>query len=511
MCSDTAKVVRVIKVKEKNKMQPTKEQTVAMSTVVASRVTIVNAYAGAGKTTFLELLTRQGPLEKGEGIYLCFNRSIAIEAKGRFPEHVQCTTINSYAIRKMGGKKLGTVQETLKKSDIKTLLGAQADAVGDAAVETVQAFAKSDDPELTTSHVPDSVEQCDTTTVVEAAFELWTQMWKQRKLTIDAVLKKFQLEAAEPFSEFDFVMVDESQDMDDVMLSLLKSYATRSEQREDHKKLVLVGDEHQAIYRFRGAVNAMAKIKGATCDLTQSWRFGASIAALAYTPLTMKKGLAPAPIIGNPTKESIITNALPPYPYAFIARTNRALVAKAVAIPPDLRVNYVGDVKLLDDVLQALKFRHYGEVGFKWAKYDTWEEVLEKTMQHSLRWAVELAEDSPETAVQTMEQLIAQQRKDRRHNDPHVTLTTAHRSKGLEFDNVLLSHEWAAAETAFTERLRRASQPGKLSGEAEADLVDELNLLYVAITRAKSVLNPGPLWALYAEQTPDEKIAAVAA
>ena len=56
----------------------------------------IAAYAGAGKTTTLTLLAAGKP---GRGTYLAFNRSIAIDARGRFPAYVKCSTGHSIAFR----------------------------------------------------------------------------------------------------------------------------------------------------------------------------------------------------------------------------------------------------------------------------------------------------------------------------------------------------------------------------------------------------------------------------
>jgi hypothetical protein len=54
----------------------------------------IDAYAGTGKTTTLQLLADSS---SQRGLYLAFNRSIAEEARKRFPRRVTCATSHSIA------------------------------------------------------------------------------------------------------------------------------------------------------------------------------------------------------------------------------------------------------------------------------------------------------------------------------------------------------------------------------------------------------------------------------
>merc|ERR1711983_330143 len=86
-------------------------------------------------------------------------------------------------------------------------------------------------------------------------------------MTFDGYLKLFQLEGHK--LEHDFMLVDEAQDVTPVVADIVLS---------QKKPTILVGDPHQSIYGFRGAVNAMAKVNATeTLCLTQSFRFGPEI------------------------------------------------------------------------------------------------------------------------------------------------------------------------------------------------------------------------------------------
>ncbi|MFP6812759.1 MAG: AAA family ATPase, partial [Moraxella sp.] len=75
---------------------PTDEQHQAVEMALTRQSFKVVAYAGAGKTTTLNLIGNQ---LRGRGIYLAFNKAIAAEAQRKFPHHVDCRTFHSLAFR----------------------------------------------------------------------------------------------------------------------------------------------------------------------------------------------------------------------------------------------------------------------------------------------------------------------------------------------------------------------------------------------------------------------------
>jgi hypothetical protein len=83
----------------------------------------------------------------------------------------------------------------------------------------------------------------------------------------------------EPRIEADFILFDEAQHSDGVMLSTLGL--------QRHAQIIYVGDPYQQIYEWRSAVNAMAQIDAPECALTESFRFGPTFAALASRILAL--------------------------------------------------------------------------------------------------------------------------------------------------------------------------------------------------------------------------------
>jgi len=95
-------------------------------------------------------------------------------------------------------------------------------------------------------------------------------------------------------------------------------------------QIVIVGDPQQAIYGFRGAVDAMKDFPARVCYLTQNYRSGIEIVDVgnailqgAYPGLPMMKG--------HPQIESSIGPVDRTQPYAVLSRTNAALFEGAIS------------------------------------------------------------------------------------------------------------------------------------------------------------------------------------
>lgn len=98
----------------------------------------------------------------------------------------------------------------------------------------------------------------------------------------DCYLKQYQLGMPNLSRRYTTILFDEAQDSNPV---------TSSIRLQQHCKVILVGDRHQQIYRFRGANNALDSKDLAGADqlyLTHSWRFGRNVAIVANALLELK-------------------------------------------------------------------------------------------------------------------------------------------------------------------------------------------------------------------------------
>ena len=78
------------------KPTPTKEQLAALDMAKTGQSFKIVAYAGAGKTTTLKLISEN---LRGRGLYLAFNKAIAHDAQNKFPPNIRCQTFHSLAFR----------------------------------------------------------------------------------------------------------------------------------------------------------------------------------------------------------------------------------------------------------------------------------------------------------------------------------------------------------------------------------------------------------------------------
>jgi hypothetical protein len=146
--------------------QPVAEQRLAVELFLAGGNLRIDAYAGTGKTTTLKMLADN---KRSSALYLAFNRSIAFEARGRFPANVKCATTHSIAFRAVR-RSLGYPEWKLTESLTPNLIlqafrlpveitfhsGVVLEQKSYAAVlrDGLKLFLQSRDPAPSTSHVP---------------------------------------------------------------------------------------------------------------------------------------------------------------------------------------------------------------------------------------------------------------------------------------------------------------------------------------------------------------------
>ncbi len=97
-------------------MKATQEQQEIISGVQQGKDMIINAFAGSGKTSVLIMIAEAYPERRG--IYLAYNRSIADEARSKFPPHIQCITTHSLAYQAIGKHFKAKLQQRLTATKV---------------------------------------------------------------------------------------------------------------------------------------------------------------------------------------------------------------------------------------------------------------------------------------------------------------------------------------------------------------------------------------------------------
>jgi hypothetical protein len=479
-------------------MEPTDEQRDALEKFMTGESLIIEACAGAGKTTTLKMLARA---TTRRGLYIAFNSEIAREARASFPPGVDCRTGHSLAYKALGyafrraGRLRSRVTARVMLDELGELPGMGAHDPYALYVRVLRAVSKFCEsararPGLADFGELDPERELDAVLMGRGADWL-TQVWEQMSrrdgdvpMTHDVYLKAWAL--TRPVCPADYVLFDEAQDANAVLLDLLRLWRER-----DGAQIVAVGDRYQQIYSWRGAVNAMSRFEATHhARLTQSWRYGEPIAALARTLLSTLRGVD-VPIRGTASPARVVTtpgqvreeDALPD---AILTRTNAIALAELIGLHErGVSVAVAGGVGDMIGLLRGVEALMDGRTSRRaeLAGFTSWSEVVEASEQEDgadLRVLVRMVEDYD------LSYLLTQLEAIERVEDARVTISTAHRSKGLEWEHVRLAGDF------------RVPEPGEDDGVVRVEH-EEAHLLYVAATRARSTLDVSacPL-ALYA-------------
>jgi hypothetical protein len=471
--------------------KPTGEQQTIIDAYQTTANLVIEAGAGTGKTSTLRMLAACNPRRRG--MYVAYNKAIAADAKRSFPASVTCATAHSLAFRAVGrrfahrlnGPRM-PARQTAKQLGITRplaiphvgLLAPQQ--VARLVMETITRFCHSDAPQVEPLHIPKIPGLDDPASVAvlrQALVPLARRAWAdltdpegRLRFTHDCYLKLWQL--SDPRLAADYVLLDEAQDANPVVAAIVD--------RQHHAQRILVGDRCQAIYGWRGAIDAMSRFQAdQRLCLSQSFRFGAAIAAEANKWLH----LLGAPLRLRGFDQITSTVGPVPCPDAVLCRTNAEAVRQLlVAADTGRGVALVGggsEIRRLAEAAISLRagagtdhpelfaFRTWGEVQ-EYVEQDAGGSDLKVFVQLIDTYGAEVVIDiidrlSPEEAAETV-------------------VYTAHKAKGREWPTVRIASDFPEPRRSHN------GQP------AEMPRTDAM-LAYVAVTRACHALDPqGLAW-----------------
>lgn len=471
------------------KLTPTQEQQAILDSFKEHRILKVNACAGSGKSSTLKMLAEQNDKPS---LYVCYNSTVATEARNNFPQNVSCRTTHSLAYSIFGSllqhklsraKGVGyinvakMVSEIVKYYRLEDMIPREGAAITARTIatlikDTVNRFQNSVDETITQKNIPfkQLKEVLDThpdidelvlkDKIVRYANILWNDRINPNSVVLaehDTYLKLWQL--SKPQLPYDIIYFDEAQDANPVMLDVIMN--------QKHCKIVYVGDSFQSIYQWRQAINAMESIEAPVKVLSQSFRFGNNIAELATYIIDGQIHIKGTPTI-NSNIEQINSKE-----YTMIFRTNAALIDNAVRLlSSGKRVKCEIDTSKFESLLKSVEALFLGDS--KNVKdedislYGTWNDLLESLDEHvEYKRIVNIV-----LGNQTQRYLSALNKMKKQSSDYDILLITAHKSKGMEWDNVIIGDDFPVETILKLQHEKGYNQ-------------QEINLFYVACTRAK--------------------------
>ena len=477
----------------------------------------INAVAGSGKTTTIIEYAKTRP-KNSRILYLAFNKSVKLEAEKKFRDrkltNVHVETAHSLAFRYIVMGSNYKIKNEYKTNEIAELLGLQGN--GEKHAEYIMAnhinkfiayFCNSDKKNIKDLNYLEIVTDSKAQNFVR---KFYPYIEKQTRLLLakmdkgeidiihDFYLKKFQL--SNPVLPYDYILFDEGQDASPAMLTIfLKQKAIK----------VIVGDTHQQIYGWRFAVNSLEQVDYKTYYLSTSFRFGQDIANLAmqilnwkshitdYKPMIIKGAGEQKPVLIETKKKSgkiLKTKAV-------LARTNLGLLLLAIEyVTEKKKVNqiyfegnissytYADEGASLYDVMNLYYEKHHlirDKMIASMKDIDELKDYIEKTEDVQLGMMLEIVKKYGDEIPDIIKAIKAKHVNKDEKEKAEIVFSTVHRCKGMEYDAIHLAEDFITEKKIKTAKDKEDDQ----LQTSIPWLNEEINLLYVAVTRAKSQIH----------------------
>lgn len=463
----------------------------------------INAVAGSGKTTTILEYAKSKPSSK-RMLYLAFNRSVKLHAQEKFKtagiHNVRVETAHSLAYKTVvlsGGFTIATA--SYKSHEIADILQINkvdritAFIIAKHVAKYFSYYCNSNKHTLGELNYLETIQDkkslqfvLNNRSIIEAKTALFWELMETKKINIthDFYLKKFQL--SNPLLAYDFILFDEAQDASAAMIDVvLKQKSIK----------VFVGDTHQQIYGWRYAINSLEQLSFPDFNLSTSFRFSTTIASLAQKTIAWKERILPQPsfsIQGLGIKHPIVTRAK-------IGRTNVALLLKAIEVVIEQaqveriyfegHINsyiYAEDGASLYDVLNLYNGKN-ARIKDKLLRsmqtINDLRDYINKTGDSELAILLEIVLTYKNEIPNLLNQLKQKHVSLGDKNQAQLIFSTVHRSKGMEYDEVELLNDFIQEEDLIS-----ALKDKSLNDLGKLRLNEEVNLLYVGITRAKQKL-----------------------
>ena len=459
---------------------------------------VIQAVAGSGKTTTIIQSLDLIPTNK-RILMLAFNKSIANELKEKVPFHVEVSTFHSCGFASLRSSSRARIQVKANKifNIIKDNLEWEERKVYGSYISKLVSLAKGSGMGVL---IPDTYEEWmhliehhdvlqfndNVDLKVDDLIDYSSNILRisnrdRRVIDFDDMLL-FTLLYKSQYKKYDYVFIDEAQDTNGVQRTILKKLL------KPQGRLIAVGDPYQAIYGFRGADStAMEMIindfGAKVLPLSISYRCSKSVVKEANVYMPDIKAFDKSPEgsveeIGSyevetfSSEDAILcrnTAPLVKMAYSFIGRgvpvnmLGRDIGAGLISFIKSFKTNSISELESemssWYEIQKAKAEKDGNESKFESStdKYDSVKIFIDQ-----------IDNDSVTNLIECIESLFSDE------EDSNLTLATIHKSKGLEWNKVFILDKHR-----FFPRWARK----------EWMKIQERNIVYVAITRAKKSLN----------------------
>ena len=498
-----------------SRFQPTEQQQAALDAFATGEGVGISAGAGCGKTATLQMMAQS---TRDRGLLLCFNRAVADEAAVKL-RGTNTDAKNTHRIAyawamgdRQGRAALDKIRSTsrVRRDQTAKALGISGWRHGEKeisiktmtelTVETMNNFMRSDADEITKEHLAyvkgledpgvrgkGAVHRAVADQVVGYARDMWKLAVESSSTDIrvshDVYLKLWAL--SKPQLPYSRIFLDECQDTNGAVFGVFDAQEAQK---------IFVGDANQQLFAWNGSLNIMDRLTAPhRVHLTQSWRFGRAIEDSANVFLNMLD--ADIRLQGNPRILSRVEPGArfdPQKSSAVLARTNAGAVRALIEAQNAGETAFLigGAQEVIRLIQEAEKLRqgrttsHPDLIGFpSWGALKVY--VNEDPDASDLKLIVELIEKfGANTIVNNLN------RTTEKEEDAQTVISTVHKVKGREWEQVRLAEDFKSMVERASSRLSKARRERKPTRDGGFTR-EELMIAYVAVTRAKELLDPG--------------------
>ena len=468
----------------------------------------VKALAGTGKSFLLKEIVKEYPEKNFLG--LAFNGSIASSNSKSFPDkNSYWNTVHGLA-RNFFEKQnipLGNIKSEIKPIELIDSIGIKNNdfELASLVLRMHEIFSNSSVKNITVDDIV-KASKAQRRYIELAPYHSWFEdavkhletYWNMQikgkiPATHDFYLKFFELKGfAKTIKNFDVKLIDEAQDSNAVTMSIVNQISGNN---------IYVGDSHQSIYNFRGALDAM-KFADENYPLSKTFRYIQDIADRASDVLNFYKG-------EEKRIESAVESVdIDDNTHAILCRNNSTMVEKIdELVQKEIDFKTIANPdKIFNLAISIYEFKVEKKIpnskGLKYFKrFNDYEELsiyIEESKDQELKTADKLQKrygaKNKETGKYSRKlyQLKTVAKQNFFRKDIKLFLCSVHMSKGLEWGKVTLEKDFKdldeIMEEANIENSLDLMDRASMNEVTANNIVQEVNLFYVGITRAKRYL-----------------------